>query len=140
LDAKEAIGLSLLGLAHFARQAGDGAWLRSLLDESAPLLRDTGSPGLSDWLSFTGQIQVEHGEPALGVRLLAAGESEGPRFGSLRFLFYQTPRAELDASLAIARSMLTEAEFNAAWAEGKAISPEQAVATAFPVPDVTRAP
>ena len=134
LDAKEAVGLSLLGLAHVARQARDAAWLRSLMDESAPLLRETGSPGLADWLSFAGRIQVERGEYARGVRLLAAGESEGPRFGSLRFLFYQPPRAELDASLAIARSMLTEAAFNAAWAEGKAMPAQQAVATALSEP------
>jgi tetratricopeptide (TPR) repeat protein len=139
LEAKEGVGLALLGLAHVARQARDDAWLRSLLEESAFLLRETGSPGLADWLSFAGQIQVEHGEHARGVRLLAAGESEGPRFGSLRFLLYQMSRDVLEASLATARSVLGEAAFLTAWSEGKAIPAHQAVATALAEPQMNRA-
>ena len=131
LDAKEAVGLALLGLAHVARQAGDDAWMRSLLEESASLLHKTGSPGLADWLTFAGRIQVERGEYLGGVRTLAASESEGPRFGSLRFLLYQTSRDAADASLATARSALGEAAFQAAWIEGKATPPHRAVATAL---------
>ena len=130
LDAKEAAGLALLGLSHVARQLGDGVWMRSLLEESASLLRETGSPGLADWLCFVGQAQVEQGQCARGVRLLAAGESNGPRFGSLRFLLYQTPREAVDASLAAARSALDEASFAAAWREGRAMTLEQAEAYA----------
>jgi hypothetical protein len=38
-------------------------------------------PGLADWLSLMGQLRIKDGEHAPGVRLLAGGESEGPRFG-----------------------------------------------------------
>jgi hypothetical protein len=105
--------------------------MRSLLGESASLLRETGSPGLTDWLCFAGQVQVEQGRCAPGVRLLAAGESEGPRYGSLRFLLYQTPREAAEASLTVARSAIGEAAFAAAWREGKAMLPQEAIATAL---------
>jgi non-specific serine/threonine protein kinase len=131
LGATEAIGLALLGMVYVARQAGDDDWLHSLMAESAAFLRETGSPGLADWLSFAGQIQVEHGQYVRGVRLLAAGESDGARFGSLRFLLYQTPRSALEMSLAAAREALGEVAFQAAWTEGKAMPAHQAVATAL---------
>jgi predicted ATPase/transcriptional regulator with XRE-family HTH domain len=131
LGAKEAIGLALLGMAHVARRAGADAWLRSLLMESALLLRETSSPGLNDWLSFVGQFQVERGEYVRGVRLLAAGDSDGARFGSLRLLLYQTPRSAVDESLAAARAALGEVAFRVAWTEGNALSAVQAMATAL---------
>jgi len=93
LDATEAVGLGLLGLAHVVRAEGDGAQLRLLLAESRALLREAGSPGLADRLGFVGQVQIDRAEYARGVWLLAAsGESDGPRFGSLRALFYLMPR------------------------------------------------
>lgn len=45
LGAKEALGLALLGMAHLERQAGNSARLQLLVEESASLLRETGSPG-----------------------------------------------------------------------------------------------
>jgi non-specific serine/threonine protein kinase len=131
LGATEAIGLALLGMAHVARQTGDDEWLGSLLLESASLLRETGSPGLNDWLSFVGQIQAERGEYVRGVRLLAAGDSPGARFGSLRLLLYQTPRSAVDESMAAARAALGEVAFEAAWLEGKALPAHQAVMAAL---------
>jgi predicted ATPase/transcriptional regulator with XRE-family HTH domain len=136
LEAKEAIGLALLGLACVAHQDGDGARLRALLEESGSLLRETGSPGLYDWLSFNGRLQVDRGEYAHGVRLLAAGESDGPRAGSLRALLYQMPRDEREACLAAARSALGEAAFHSAWAEGKTMPTDQAIAAALGEPEM----
>ena len=59
------------------------------------------------------------------------GESDGPRFGSLRYLLYQIPRSVVDSSLATAQSALGEVAFKAAWGEGKALSTQQAVAAAL---------
>jgi non-specific serine/threonine protein kinase len=131
LGAREAIGLALLGMAYVARQAGDNDWLRSLMLESAAFLGETGSPGLADWLSFAGQIDIEHGDYIRGVHLLAVGESDGARFGSLRFLLYQTPRGAVETSLAAARAALGEVALEAAWVEGKAMPAHEAVATAL---------
>ena len=127
LDAKEAVGLALLGLAQITRAEGDDVQLRTLVAESAPLLRETGSPGLSDWLSFVGLVEVERGKSARGVRLLSAGESEGPRIGSLRILLYEMPRDAVEAGLTTARAALGGKAVDAAWAEGKAMTLEQAV-------------
>ena len=131
LDAKEAIGLALLGLACVVHQDEHRARLGALLKESGSLLRETGSPGLYDWLSFIGQLHVGRREYAQGVRLLAAGESDGPRAGSLRALLYQMPRDERETCLATARAALDEAAFHAAWAEGKAMATDQAIAAAL---------
>jgi hypothetical protein len=135
LAATEAIGLALLGMAHVARQAGDDDWLHALMVESAAFLRETGSPGLADWLSFAGQIQVDRGEYVHGVRLLAAGESDGARFGSLRLLLYQTPRSAVELSLSAAREALGDGAFQSAWADGKAMPAHEAIATVLMGPD-----
>jgi predicted ATPase/DNA-binding CsgD family transcriptional regulator len=132
LEAREALGLALLGLAHVVRKEGDRARLRLLLAESIALLREVGSPGIADWLSFVGQVQVDQAEYASGVRLLAAGcESVGPRVGSLRALLYLMPSEERDAHLATARSAMGEAAFQHAWAAGQAMTIQHAIAEAL---------
>jgi hypothetical protein len=55
-----------------------------------------------------------------GLRSLAAGDSDGPRFGSFRALFYLMPRDQFEASLALARAELGEAAFESVWSEGNA--------------------
>jgi len=136
LEATEAVGLALLGLAHVVQAEGDDAQLRLLLAESGALLREAGSPGLADWLGFVGQRQIDRADYARGVRLLAAsGESDGPRFGSLRALFYLRPRDARDARLATARSAMGEGAFEQAWREGRAMALDHAVAAAMAEPE-----
>ena len=131
LEAKEAIGLALLGLAHVALKEANGVGLHAILDESSSFLRETDSPGFSDWLTFVGLVQVARGQHTRGVRLLAAGESEGPRLGSLRLLLYEMPRDAVEAGLATARAALGEKSTDAVWVEGKALTLEQAAAYAL---------
>ena len=42
-----------------------------------------------------------------------------------------TPRMDYERSLTNARAQLSEADFNAAWEVGRAITPEQAIASAM---------
>jgi predicted ATPase len=133
LGSREALGLALLGMAHLERQAGDTGQLVCLLEESAALLRVTSSPGLADWLTFVGVLQIERGVYSAGVRLLATGECDGPRFGALRGLLYPASRELIDASLATARTALGESVFQAAWADGKSCNLLQAVAASLPL-------
>jgi non-specific serine/threonine protein kinase len=131
LDSPESLGLSLLGLAHVFNSEGDVARLRTVLKESCELLRETGSQGLVDWLSFVGQVEIGRGMYARGLRTLAAGDSDGPRFGSFRALFYLMPRGEIEASLATARSELGDAAFQSIWTEGKSMRLDQAIDAAL---------
>src|SRR5207237_2611346 len=111
LGAREAVGLATLGLAHIARKDGDDARLYSLVAESGALLRETSSPGLVDWLSFVGQVRIERGKFAQGLRLLASGDADGPRFGSQRALAYLMPREDFETSVRVARAGLDERAF-----------------------------
>lgn len=76
-------------------------------------------------------MEVERGNYENGVRMLAAGESEGPRFGSLRALLYPPSRDALDVCLSTAKLVLSETAFQIAWREGKAIATHEAVAIAL---------
>ena len=49
----------------------------------------------------------------------------------MRALLYQMPRDEQETCLATARSALDEAAFHAAWAEGKTMPTDQAIAAAL---------
>jgi non-specific serine/threonine protein kinase len=135
LDAREGVGLALLGLARVVHREGDALRLRALLTESSDLLRDTDSPGLIDWIRFVGHIEVLRGEHALGLRLLAAGDSAGPLFGSYRALFYLMPRNEFQESVAAARAQLGADVIDRIWEQGKLMTIDQAVTAALEVMD-----
>jgi hypothetical protein len=132
LDATEAVGFALLGLAYVERSAMNTAKMWAYFEESADLLRATGSPGLADWLMFVGRLHVDRGEYIVGVQLLtAAGGCEGPRYGSVRFLLYQTQWSEAEASLSAARSAVGELAFASASAAGRNMPLHEAVARAL---------
>ena len=103
-------------------------FLRAGRSGELPPRRDSPAPAMS-----------QRGDSAAGVRLLAAGDADGPRFGSQRALSYMMPRDEFEASLAAARADLGEADFQQAWAAGKGMTPDQAVAGALAVPEIIRA-
>jgi non-specific serine/threonine protein kinase len=132
LEATEAVGLALLGLAHIEREAGNAVQMWACLEESADLLKTTGSPGLGDWMLFVGGVHVDAGEYIPGIQLLtAAGGFEGPRYGSMRFLLYQIQRSEAEARLATARTAVGELAFATASAAGRAMPWHEAVARAL---------
>jgi DNA-binding CsgD family transcriptional regulator len=61
------------------------------------------------------------------ARLLGAAEALRQRIGAVRFTIYA---ADYDANVALLRNSLGEAEFDTAWAEGAALSAEEALAYA----------
>ncbi len=67
------------------------------------------------------------GEPERAARLLGAGEVALERMGA----FIQTDQFELDRMIAAVRAQLDDATFQAAWAAGRAMMLEQAVANAL---------
>ncbi|MGA9488810.1 MAG: LuxR family transcriptional regulator, partial [Mycobacterium sp.] len=61
------------------------------------------------------------------VRLFAAAQSIRQRFGSVRFKVYD---ADFEASVAALRDSLGQNDFDSAWAEGAALSTDEAIAYA----------
>jgi serine/threonine-protein kinase PknK len=92
--------------------------------------------GMAECLIGFAAMAIVRGLPAAGVRLLAAANARGgPRVKST----WVVTRMEYDHYLALARTRLTEAEFQAEQAAGRALSLEQALAYAQTLPLLSRA-
>jgi predicted ATPase/DNA-binding CsgD family transcriptional regulator len=90
------------------------------IDMQAHLL----TPDLLECLAVLGTNADQHLSAA---RLLGAAEALRQRIGAVRFRIYA---ADYDANVALLRNSLGEAEFDTAWAEGAALSAEEALAYA----------
>jgi hypothetical protein len=125
-------GLGSLALAEGRpdeARAVFAAVLRDVRPDLQPGLQPTVSPGQTrQQLCLFGILAAAEGRPARAARLLAAGSAGLGRPASVH-----TPdvRIESEDALARARAELGEAAFNAAWAEGQAMSLEEAVADAL---------
>ncbi len=75
-------------------------------------------------LAYLGILVIREGNAARAARLAGAAEAVNPY---VRALLPPDQTADLEACLAESRATLGEATFAAAWAEGKAMSYEQAV-------------
>jgi DNA-binding CsgD family transcriptional regulator len=82
------------------------------------------TPDLLECLAVLGTNSDQHLSAA---RLLGAAEALRQRIGAVRFTIYA---ADYDANVALLRNSLGEAEFDTAWAEGAALSAEEALAYA----------
>jgi non-specific serine/threonine protein kinase len=77
-----------------------------------------------DCLEGLGMAAIDQGRVAKGARLLGAWETMRTSVFTLEFPFMVRER---ESHIAAARAQLSEDEFNQAWAEGKAMSTEEAV-------------
>ena len=83
--------------------------------------------GLSDILEILARLATEAGSYTEAARLFGAAEGIRQRSGEVRFAIYQ---AAYDSSLSELRKAMSDADFEAAWAEGAALSTTEAVAYA----------
>jgi non-specific serine/threonine protein kinase len=114
-------------LGHLAWRRGDHARARALLREA--LVREIETGGRV-WacLFRLGLVAIAEGSAARGTRLLGAIDS----FTRMRPGVYDPDEmADLHRSLAAARASLGETAFARAWAEGQALTREQAIAHAL---------
>jgi hypothetical protein len=120
---------ALGAMGHFARDEGEHARARSLYEESLVLRREVGdkvaiAQALEDFAVLAGrERQAER-----GVRLLGAAEAFCETLGA------RPPVAiavEYERTVAVGRAALGEARFAAVWADGRALSLEQAIAYAL---------
>ncbi|MGB9222726.1 helix-turn-helix transcriptional regulator, partial [Mycobacterium sp.] len=82
---------------------------------------------VADTFECLARLAADDGNHQHAVRLLGAAEAARQRIGDFRFPMYQ---AGYDAVVAAAREALGQSDFNAAWAEGAALSVEEAIAYA----------
>jgi hypothetical protein len=100
--------------------------------ESLPLFGEVGNRrGLASGLSNLASTARGLGADERAVRLYAAAESLRQAIG---ITWFPRQQARIDADLAAARVRLGEIAFAMAWDEGRAMSPEQAVAYALDEP------
>jgi predicted ATPase/class 3 adenylate cyclase/DNA-binding CsgD family transcriptional regulator len=81
--------------------------------------------GISDTLECLAALAGDAGSHREAARVFAAAESIRQRMGAVRFKIYD---ADYQASVAALRDAMGEKDFDAAWAEGAALSTEEAIA------------
>jgi tetratricopeptide (TPR) repeat protein len=82
---------------------------------------------IAEYLEGLAALQSAQGRPQVAARLWGAAEALREAVGSPMF---PVDRAEYAPAIAAARTTLGEAAFAAAWAEGRQLTPQQALATA----------
>ena len=132
---KRGVTLSLSVLAMAAAETGEYARVRSFYAEvfgTACEIHDDQT--IVGGLAVLGQVAVAQHAPARAARLLGAAQALRDTVGS-----YQDTRAQAKANRAVedARRALPLPVFTAAWAEGQAMTAEQAVAYALEEPPDT---
>jgi hypothetical protein len=83
--------------------------------------------GISDTLECLGTLAGDAGSHREAARLFGSATAIRQRMGEVRFKIYD---AGYEASVAALRDAMGEEDFDAAWAEGGALSTEEAIAYA----------
>jgi predicted ATPase/class 3 adenylate cyclase/Tfp pilus assembly protein PilF len=132
LGDKQGIATALSYLAGVAERQGEYAAARSLHQEGLSLQRELGyKRGIVFTLRLLGHLAHHEGASERAARLMGAAEALREALG---IIVVPNDRAEYDRIVESARARLGEATFASAWAEGRAMSPEQAIALALEVP------
>ncbi len=123
---------ALLALVHVLLRRGATARAKAFLYEELRLSQQLQHRMfLVDGLEGMAAVAVAEGDPARAARLCGGAEALRELNGELRWYVYQ---AFYDRAIEDARAQMDEATFAAAWAAGRALSWEQAIAEALRVP------
>jgi tetratricopeptide (TPR) repeat protein len=119
------VARSLADLARVAIRREDPEAARPLLHECLTLFEEMGHPwGIAETLEACAGAASALGEPARAARLLGAADALRERAGKPLWPYERPDHAR---TLAAAQDALGEWSFAAAWKEGRAMAPEQAV-------------
>jgi predicted ATPase/class 3 adenylate cyclase/DNA-binding NarL/FixJ family response regulator len=130
LDDLPGISMALQGLGYVTQAQGDYAQAKTLLEASLNLYQKAGSKyGIALCLTGLATVAAAEGQPVRAARLFGAAEAQHDQIGAFLVL---AERVTYDRSRAALRARLDAATFAVAWAEGHAMTPEQAVAVAEP--------
>ena len=122
---KRALGWALYVLGRMARYQEDYGRARVLLGESLSVFREVGElVGTAHTLELWPHLALNSTEPARAARLFGAAEALRQIMGAP---LPPSDRAEYERNVAAVRAQLGEEMFAAAWAEGRAMTMEQAV-------------
>ena len=116
-------------MGHLARDLGDYGRAAALYRESLALRRELNDPlETARSLEDLAVLAARQGQAERTARLLGANEAQCEAIGAAPPVAVRT---EYEWTLATARSALGEERFAAVWAEGRALSLDQAVAYAL---------
>jgi tetratricopeptide (TPR) repeat protein len=127
-------GSAVTPLCLLGEVAGDqGDWERAAACHAEGLRRCRADDGrhpqaLPQCLSGMARVALARGRPVRAARLLGATFALWTERGPSAWEIEPRARRDRDRNLAAARAQLETAEFAAAWAEGQAMSTEQAIA------------
>ncbi len=125
LGYKYTISVSLTGLGKIAQLEGAYERAQALQRESLSLRRESGDKfRIADSLAAIASLAAARGNPMRVAKLLGAIEE---LFVTMGARMPPVARVEYGKNAATARAQLGEATFNAAWAEGRAMTLEQAI-------------
>jgi predicted ATPase/transcriptional regulator with XRE-family HTH domain/Flp pilus assembly protein TadD len=128
-DSKVGTAEALTTLGSVARDAGDYCEARALYSNGLSVLAQVGKKMvIADCLEGLASVAGKQGEPERAGRLFGAAERLREITG---VPLTPSERPYYDRYLAAAREQLDEEQWNAAWAEGRAMTLEEAVASAL---------
>jgi tetratricopeptide (TPR) repeat protein len=119
------ISISLNNMGNVALNQGDYARARSLLEESLAIHRELGEKqAIAVSVVGLGGVAAGMGQAERGARVLGAA---GALLEAIHANLAPEDRILYEQGVAAARAQMSEEEFEKAWAEGRAMSMEQAV-------------
>jgi predicted ATPase/DNA-binding CsgD family transcriptional regulator len=123
-----ATSIALYNLAQLALGEADHELALNTLTEGSTLSLQMGDlANLSYFLEGLAVVAASRGEAGRSARLFGAAEASMEEAGGPVYNYYMPDRSLYERTQAAARSRLDDAAWTAAWAEGRAMSPEEAV-------------
>jgi tetratricopeptide (TPR) repeat protein len=125
----EYVMLSELG--HVARVQGDFAQAKDIYRQTLLGWQEMGArPAIAHELECLAFVAIAEEEPQRAARLLGAADALREKVQSP---MTDNEQVEYDGNMVRLRTMLLEAEFNALWAQGRAMTLEQAIGLALSI-------
>ncbi len=116
-------------LGHIARQVGDFAKALEIYRGTILRWQELGSrAAIANQLECFGFISLAQNQPCRAARLLGSAEALRQKISTA---MTNWEHSEYDQAAALLRSSLDEAERNACWSAGRAMSMEQAIQLAL---------
>jgi hypothetical protein len=123
------VAWALRNLGRVVHLLGEHGQARVLLVESLALLHERGNPyQIGCCLDALAGVVAAQGQPEQAARLFGVGQALR---ADLQWPWPLGARIDYERDLSVVRAQLDEATFAAAWAEGRAMSLEQAIANAL---------